>query len=54
VNAAGRNWKPTVVYSSWLTPLRQWRRGGRKPARLYTFAAGRFEKLNDKGILFPF
>ena len=27
---------------------------GRRPARLHRFAAARFEKLKDKGILFPF
>ena len=32
----------------------QRREGLRRPARLYEFAARRFEKLKDKGILFPF
>ena len=27
---------------------------GRRPARLYSFEARKFEKLKDKGILFPF
>jgi 8-oxo-dGTP diphosphatase len=27
---------------------------GRRPAKLYSFAARKFEKLRDKGILFPF
>jgi hypothetical protein len=37
-----------------LKPLREHRRGGQRPARLYSFSAARFEKLKDKGILFPF
>ncbi len=38
-----------------LRPAGGWRREGlRRPARLYSFAARRFEKLRDKGILFPF
>jgi hypothetical protein len=27
---------------------------GQRPAQLYRFFAARFEKLKDKGILFPF
>jgi hypothetical protein len=34
--------------------LNEWQKGGRKPARLYRFSAAQFEKLKDKGILFPF
>ena len=30
------------------------RSAGRRPARLYSFEARKFEKLRDKGILFPF
>ena len=37
-----------------LKPISEYRRGGQRPARLYRFAAARFEKLKDKGILFPF
>jgi hypothetical protein len=38
-----------------LTPLDEWvREGPNRPAQLYTFSAARFEKLKDKGILFPF
>jgi hypothetical protein len=37
-----------------VTPLREQRPTGRKPARLYRFSAARFEKLKDRGILFPF
>jgi hypothetical protein len=37
-----------------LKPLREWQHTGRKPAQLFRFAAARFEKLKDKGILFPF
>jgi hypothetical protein len=38
-----------------LSPLKEWARDGRsRPAQLFTFSAKRFEKLKDKGILFPF
>ena len=37
-----------------LKPTSEYRQGGQRPARLYRFAAGRFERLKDKGILFPF
>lgn len=30
------------------------REGPSRPARLCTFSARRFEKLKDKGIIFPF
>jgi 8-oxo-dGTP diphosphatase len=49
-----RNFRRKVALLGILKPLREWRKTGRKPAQLYRFAAVRFEKLKDKGILFPF
>jgi len=49
-----RNFRRKIALLRIVTPLRGWRRTGRKPARLYRFSAARFEKLKDKGILFPF
>jgi len=49
-----RNFRRKVALLHILKPLREWRSTGRKPAQLFRFAAGRFEKLKDKGILFPF
>lgn len=49
-----RNFRRKIALLRILKPLREWRRTGRKPAQLYRFAAARFEKLKDKGILFPF
>jgi len=49
-----RNFRRKLAILGILSPTRQVRRGVGKPARLYRFAASRFEKLKDKGILFPF
>lgn len=49
-----RNFRKKMDLLGVLKPLKEWRRTGRKPARLYTFAGKKFEKLKDKGILFPF
>jgi len=49
-----RNFRRKLALLKILRPTRQWRRGGRRPARLYEFVAANFEKLKDKGILFPF
>ena len=49
-----RNFRRKLALLEILKPLREWQRTGRKPARLFRFAAARFEKLKDKGILFPF
>ena len=49
-----RNFRRKLALLGILKPLREWRRTGRKPAQLFRFAAARFEKLKDKGILFPF
>jgi 8-oxo-dGTP diphosphatase len=49
-----RNFRRKIALLKILKPLREWQRTGRKPAQLFRFAASRFEKLKDKGILFPF
>ncbi len=50
-----RNFRRKIDLLGILTPLKQWRREGpSRPARLYEFSAKRFEKLKDKGIIFPF
>jgi len=49
-----RNFRRKILLLRILKPLREKRVTGRKPAQLFQFAAGRFEKLKDKGILFPF
>jgi len=49
-----RNFRRKIELLKILKPMSEYRRGGQRPARLYRFAATRFEKLKDKGILFPF
>jgi len=49
-----RNFRRKIALLGILKPLREWQRTGRKPAQLFRFAAARFEKLKDRGILFPF
>lgn len=49
-----RNFRRKIALLRILKPLREWQRTGRKPAQLFRFAAAKFEKLKDKGILFPF
>ena len=49
-----RNFRRKIALLRILKPLREWQRTGRKPAQLFQFSAPRFEKLKDKGILFPF
>src|SRR5262249_24060157 len=49
-----RNFRRKLSLLGVVRPLKEWRRTGRKPAQLYRFSASRFEKLKDKGILFPF
>ena len=50
-----RNFRRKVELLGILTPLKQQkRRGTTRPAQLYRFSAAKFEKLKDKGILFPF
>ena len=49
-----RNFRRKMLALKILKPLPEYRRGGQRPAQLYRFVAARFEKLKDKGILFPF
>lgn len=49
-----RNFRRKLALLKILRPTRKLRRGGRRPARLFEFVASNFEKLKDKGILFPF
>jgi 8-oxo-dGTP diphosphatase len=49
-----RNFRRKMSLLKILKPLHEYQRGGQRPAQLYRFVAGRFEKLKDKGILFPF
>jgi 8-oxo-dGTP diphosphatase len=49
-----RNFRKKMEMLRILQPLAETRSTGRKPARLYRFSAARFERLKDKGILFPF
>jgi 8-oxo-dGTP diphosphatase len=50
-----RNFRRKVALLGILKPLDEWvREGPSRPAQLYRFSAKRFEKLRDKGILFPF
>ena len=49
-----RNFRRKMSILEILKPLPEYRRGGQRPAQLYRFVASRFEKLKDKGILFPF
>jgi 8-oxo-dGTP diphosphatase len=50
-----RNFRRKMELLGILKPLKEWAREGRsRPAQLFTFSAKQFEKLKDKGILFPF
>ncbi len=49
-----RNFRRKLALLKVLRPTREYRHGGRRPARLYQFQAANFEKLKDRGILFPF
>ncbi|MFN8654008.1 MAG: NUDIX domain-containing protein [Gemmatimonadales bacterium] len=50
-----RNFRRKIELLGILTPLKQQRRSGAsRPAQLFRFSALKFEKLKDKGILFPF
>ena len=49
-----RNFRRKLALLKVLRPTREYRHGGRRPARLYEFVAASFEKLKDRGILFPF
>lgn len=49
-----RNFRRKMALLKILKPLKEYQRAGRRPAQLFRFAANRFEKLKEKGILFPF
>lgn len=49
-----RNFRRKMALLEILKPLKEWQKTGRKPAQRFQFAAERFEKLRDRGILFPF
>lgn len=49
-----RNFRRKMAQLKILKPLKEYQYAGRRPAQLFRFVAGRFEKLKDKGILFPF
>ena len=49
-----RNFRRKLALLKVLRATREYRHGGRRPARLYEFVAASFEKLKDRGILFPF
>jgi 8-oxo-dGTP diphosphatase len=50
-----RNFRRKIELLGILTPLKQQKKTGpSRPAQLFRFSAEKFEKLKDKGILFPF
>ena len=50
-----RNFRRKMALLAVLKPLEEWVQDGpSRPARLYRFSAKDFERLRDKGILFPF
>ena len=50
-----RNFRRKMLLLNILQPLEEWETEGRnRPAQLYRFSAKQFERLRDKGILFPF
>jgi ADP-ribose pyrophosphatase YjhB (NUDIX family) len=49
-----RNFRRKIALLGILKPLKEWQRTGRKPAQLFKLSTSRFEKLKDKGVLFPF
>ena len=50
-----RNFRRKMELLDILTPLAERAQdGASRPAQLYSFSARQFEKLKDKGILFPF
>jgi 8-oxo-dGTP diphosphatase len=53
-NLDKRNFRRKIELLGILKETGEWERAGRRPARLFEFVARRFEKLRDKGILFPF
>ena len=53
-NLDKRNFRRKMSQLKILKPLKEYQRAGQRPAQLFRFVATRFEKLKDKGILFPF
>lgn len=50
-----RNFRRKIALLDVLTPLDEWaQEGPSRPAQLFKFSAKQFERLRDKGILFPF
>lgn len=49
-----RNFRRKIELLGILRATGEWERGGRRPAQRHEFVARRFERLKDKGILFPF
>jgi 8-oxo-dGTP diphosphatase len=50
-----RNFRRKMALLGILKPLQEWVQDGpSRPAQLYRFSAKHFERLRDKGILFPF
>jgi 8-oxo-dGTP diphosphatase len=50
-----RNFRRKIALLGILKPLEEWaQEGPSRPAQLYRFSAKHFERLRDKGILFPF
>jgi 8-oxo-dGTP diphosphatase len=49
-----RNFRRKMAELKLLKPLTEYRNDVGRPAQLFQFVAARFEKLKDRGILFPF
>lgn len=50
-----RNFRRKIALLDILKPLEEWvQEGPSRPAQLFKFSAKQFERLRDKGILFPF
>lgn len=50
-----RNFRRKIALLGVLKPLEEWtQEGPSRPAQLFKFSAKQFERLRDKGILFPF
>jgi 8-oxo-dGTP diphosphatase len=49
-----RNFRRKLALLEILVPLNEYRASGRRPAQLYRFSQRQFDKLKDRGILFPF
>jgi len=50
-----RNFRRKIALLEILKPLEEWtQEGPSRPAQLFKFSAKQFERLRDKGILFPF